>query len=57
MNPENLRWLVIGMVVAGCTIACVMLVAERQWGELITAVLGVAGFVLTWEVTKSDEQS
>lgn len=57
MKQENLRWLVIGVVISCCAMAAIMLVVEEQWGELITAVLGIAGFILTWEVTKSDDNS
>jgi len=57
MKSGNLRWLVIGVVISCCVMAGVMLVAEQQWGELITAVLGVAGFILTWEVTKQDDSA
>lgn len=57
MKSENLRWLVIGVVISCCVMAGIRLVVEQQWSEVVTVVLGAAGFVLTWEVTKADDDT
>jgi CHASE2 domain-containing sensor protein len=50
-KTKKLRAVTIAIVVALSIWACYSMASTERWGELITAILGVAGFILTWDVT------
>ena len=56
MSTQTLRIIVITAAVSLCIIPVIFLLLEGSWGEVITAVLAVAGFILTWEVTKPEKE-
>lgn len=55
-KTKRLRAATIAIVVALAIWACYSMASSEQWGELITAILGVAGFILTWDVTSQKQE-
>ena len=52
MSQEQRKTLLIVLVAVLGAIALMHLIYSEQWAELVTALLGVAGFLLTWDVTE-----
>ena len=52
MTQEQRKILVIVLVAVLGAIALMHLIYNQQWTELVTALLGIAGFILTWDVTE-----
>lgn len=52
MTTEQLRWAVIGAVLVTAVIVVFNLVRDGAWVDVWTVLVGAAGFVLTWEMTR-----
>lgn len=55
MSQEQRKTIVIVLVAVLGAIALMHLIYTEQWAELVTAVLGIAAFILTWDVTEEND--